>query len=261
MEVSKFICLLIFSTLSYHANGNVSTRIIGGEVAGASQFTFTAAVHVHTADSRFFCGGALTGNQYIITSGTCVYNAELFTVILGSNSLEGEDPNRETLATSTYHLHPDFNPDTLENDIAVIQLRMPVMLSGYIQPIYPSSMDYQNNTDAISLGFGQTSDSDPELSNELRYVSTVTLTNEECRLFYGNQIVDSMICASGNYNEGTCIGDNGGPLVSRVGKYHYLMGVASFISANGCESTDPSGYTRVLPYYNWLSNVTNRYGY
>ena len=96
-------------------------------------------------------------------------------MILGSNSLEGEDPNRETLATSTYHLHPDFNPDTLENDIAVIQLRMPVMLSGklyfswsifyyggsipgYIQPIYPSSMDYQNNTDAISLGFGQTSD-------------------------------------------------------------------------------------------------------
>ncbi|XP_063913522.1 brachyurin-like [Zophobas morio] len=260
MEAAKFVFLLIISSLYYYTNGKVSPRIIGGEVARASQFRFAAAIYTHTADSKFFCGGALTGNQWIITSGTCVYNAELFTIQLGSNTLEGEDSNREVLATSTYYLHPDFNPETLENDIAVIELRMAVMLNGYIQPIYATSMDHQNNTDAISLGFGQVSDSDPELSNELRYVSTVTLTNEECRLYYGNQIVDNMVCASGNYNEGTCIGDNGGPLVITNGKYFSLIGVASFISANGCESTDPSGYTRIRPYADWIHNITGRYG-
>ena len=35
-----------------------------------------------------------------------------------------------------------------------------------------------------------------------------------------------------------------------------LVGVASFVSGNGCESTDPSGYTRVYPYVGWIKNVT-----
>lgn len=36
------------------------------------------------------------------------------------------------------------------------------------------------------------------------YVSVSTINNEECRLTYGNQILNTMVCAEGNYNEGTC---------------------------------------------------------
>jgi hypothetical protein len=60
----------------------------------------------------------------------CHFSALLFTIQLGSNTLEGDDPNRIIVSTSTYYLHPDFNPDTIDNDIAVIVLRMPVMLNG-----------------------------------------------------------------------------------------------------------------------------------
>ncbi|RZC32325.1 Trypsin domain containing protein, partial [Asbolus verrucosus] len=221
-------------------------NIIGGDTARVSQFRFAAAIHVHTEDSTFFCGGSLTGNQWIITSGHCAYNATLFTIQLGSSKLTGEDPNRVIVSTSTYFLHPDFNPDSLDNDIAVIKLRMPVMLNGYIQPIYMSSSNYVNSTTVIAFGFGQTTD--PELSNELKYVTLTTIPNAECRIFYGNQITDNMICASGNYNEGTCIGDTGGGLIITNGKHNLLVGVSSFISGNGCESTDPSGYTRAYPY-------------
>jgi secreted trypsin-like serine protease len=34
------------------------------------------------------------------------------------------------------------------------------------------------------------------------------------------------------------------------------VGIASFISSNGCESTDPSGYTKIFPYVDWILNVT-----
>ncbi|KAJ3656441.1 hypothetical protein Zmor_015518 [Zophobas morio] len=149
-----FSVSFLVSALFLYAYGKSSSRIIGGEVARAGQFRFAAAIHVQTSDSKFFCGGALTGNQWIITSGYCVYNAELFTVQLGSNTLEGDDPNRVTVATSTYYLHPDFNPDTLENDIAVIELRLPVTLNEYIQPIFIASYDHVNNIPATSLGFG-----------------------------------------------------------------------------------------------------------
>jgi hypothetical protein len=36
------------------------------------------------------------------------------------------------------------------------------------------------------------------------WTNVVTLSNEECRLYYGNQIGNSTICVEGNYNEGTC---------------------------------------------------------
>jgi hypothetical protein len=42
------------------------------------------------------------------------------------------------------------------------------------------------------------------LVDDLNYVYLVTLSNEECRLAFGNQVNDNMVCVDGNYNEGTC---------------------------------------------------------
>ncbi|KAJ3656433.1 hypothetical protein Zmor_015513 [Zophobas morio] len=233
-------------------------RIIGGQVAYAGQFPFAAAVHVQTTDSKFFCGGALTGNDWVITAGHCVYNGVLFTIQLGSNHLESDDPGRVTIATSTYILHPDFNPDTIENDIGLIKFRRPVDYNIYLGPVYPPEFSLQDDASVYALGWGQTSDTDPELSNELRFLLIRTISNAECRMIYGDQITDNMVCAIGNYNEGTCIGDNGGPLVAGYGKYYALVGVASFVSANGCESLNPSGYTRTYPYLEWIQNNTRQ---
>lgn len=35
-----------------------------------------------------------------------------------------------------------------------------------------------------------------------------------------------------------------------------VIGISSFVSANGCESTYPSGYTRVYGYKDWINNIT-----
>ena len=116
---------------------------------------------------------------------------------------------------------------------------------------------------------------DVTLSDELRWVLLSAISNEECRLTYGAQITDTMVCASGNYNEGPCLvstnlgimflisviyvqGDSGGPLIHvQDGGRVEIVAVASFVSANGCESSDPSGYTRTYPYVNWIRNVTD----
>ncbi|RZC37898.1 Trypsin domain containing protein, partial [Asbolus verrucosus] len=86
------------------------------------------------------------------------------------------------------------------------------------------------------------------LSNQLNYVIVSSLSNDECKITYGNQITNTMVCIEGNYNEGACHGDTGSPLIDSYSKYAAIhVGVASFVSANGCESTDPSGYTRTYP--------------
>ena len=46
---------------------------------------------------------------------------------------------------------------------------------------------------------------DAELTDELKWVTITSLSNDECKITYGNQIKDYMLCAAGNYNEGLCI--------------------------------------------------------
>jgi hypothetical protein len=45
---------------------------------------------------------------------------------------------------------------------------------------------------------------DPGIVDELQWVYVTSLSNPECRIVYGSQITDSMVCVDGNYNEGTC---------------------------------------------------------
>ncbi|RZC38537.1 Trypsin and/or DUF1986 domain containing protein, partial [Asbolus verrucosus] len=237
----------------------IGPRIIGGNTAVAGQFPFVAAIYVTTNDGRYFCGGTLISDQWVITAGQCVDGGILFTIQLGSNSLTKDDSNRQTLASSSYVLHPDYDPSTLQNDLGLIELRIPIEFTNYILPIHSlPTEELPNFTKVAAIGWGQTSDEDAGLENDLKFVAVTSLTNMECQMTYGNQITDNMVCVEGNYNEGICAGDTGTPLV--VVKYlgnAQLAGVASFYSGNGCESTDPSGYTRIFPYINWIANVTN----
>ncbi|RZB40523.1 Trypsin domain containing protein, partial [Asbolus verrucosus] len=85
--------------------------------------------------------------------------AVLFTIRLGSNSLDSNDPNVIQLSTDSYMVHPDYNPATLENDIGLIQFRMPITFTIYVKPIdlLPSAplSDY---SPLLTMGWGQISD-------------------------------------------------------------------------------------------------------
>jgi secreted trypsin-like serine protease len=50
----------------------VGARIIGGSSARAGQFPFAAAIYKTTEHGRYFCGGALISNEWILTAGHCV---------------------------------------------------------------------------------------------------------------------------------------------------------------------------------------------
>ncbi|XP_044268049.1 brachyurin-like isoform X2 [Tribolium madens] len=231
---------------------NQNTRIIGGHTAHISQVPFVAAINVEGSGYNWFCGGALYGNQWIITAGQCVNGATLFTIRLGAISLTEPDENRVTFSTSTFFLHPEFNTETLENDIGLIKLRMPVTHTSYIKSVnYLALSKLWDNTHVYVMGWGQTSDDD------LKMALVTTLPNEECKVIFGNQIKESMVCVDGQYNEGACHGDTGSPLIllhPRGVTEH--VGISSFVSFNGCETPEPSGYTRTYLYNDWINNTT-----
>lgn len=110
--------------------------------------------------------------------------AVLFTIYLGAHYLNEDEPSRVRLATDFYILHPEYNPLTLENDIGLIQLRMPVTftskfshqelhkiiynrVAAYIKPInYLPYYHLEPNTAGImTMGWGQTSDGTDRSTN------------------------------------------------------------------------------------------------
>ncbi|XP_063914409.1 brachyurin-like [Zophobas morio] len=240
---------------NFQATRKLSPRIIGGQEANAGQFPSAAAIYVSTADGTYFCGGTLVSNQFVLTAGHCILGGIAFQVRLGSNTLNDNDPNRVTLSTSLYFIHPSFNPETLEADVGLVKFHLPVALNDYIQPVYLPTVDQADNMGNLAIGWGSVSDETPSLSNTLNYVSVTSVSNTECQLSYANPILATMVCVIGNYNEGACRGDSGSPLLTALNHHHWIVGVASFISTDGCETSDPSGYTRIFPYIDWVKTT------
>jgi secreted trypsin-like serine protease len=261
--IISFCCLSIWAKPSLIRLPRVSKggRIIGGQVASAGEFPWQVAIYKDTADGRFFCAGALITEQFILTAAQCVYEATQFTIQMGSNQLESTDSNRVTVTATNYIINERFDPTvSLAHDVAVIKLDSPITPNDYIQPIVYVNMGYlYPGAVCTAAGWGQTSDASTDLTNDLNYVEVSIIDQFECQAYYGDQLWNSMICAVGTTNQGICLGDVGGavtaPVNYWVGNYSVVVAIASWVSQNGCESTDPTGYTRVDSYYDWITNA------
>ncbi|KAJ3626463.1 hypothetical protein MTP99_016955 [Tenebrio molitor] len=264
--VLTLLCLSAVSALSFLRKlpNSKPARIVGGQVASPGQFPWQAAIYKYTADGRYFCGGSLFSEQWILTAGQCVIDATEFSIQLGSNQLDSTDNNRVVLSSTIYYVEPRFDPTvSLAHDVGMIKLPTPVTFNDYIQPVIMlvGMAPIYKGVVAETSGWGQTSDSG-DLVNDLNYVQTTIIWNSECEVYYGSQLWGSMACAEGvNYNEGFCFGDVGGALMrdAPVGNHSIQVAISSFISQNGCESLDPTVYTRTDAYHQWMLNIT-KYG-
>lgn len=67
----------------------------------------------------------MTYNYYILIS-----SAIQFSIQLGSVFLTNSDPNRLTVSALRSIVHPDYDPLTLNNDIGIIYLNLPITLNS-----------------------------------------------------------------------------------------------------------------------------------
>lgn len=160
-------------------------------------------------------------------------------------------------------MHEQYNPNTLENDVALLRLPSPAMGSD-ISPIALAPLDVGTLTGetVVASGFGRTSNNG-ESSPNLNRVDLVGISNEMCQESYGDIIVNSTLCASwiretGQMGQSTCQGDSGGPLSYNSTEGAVLVGVVSFVSSSGCDSGSPSGYARVSSFLDWINTTISQ---
>ncbi|EDW61975.1 serine protease 1 [Drosophila virilis] len=237
----------------------VQGRITNGQPAAEGQFPYQVGLSFLSGitSETYFCGGTIIGEQWVLTAAHCTDDA--VNVVLFYGSTERTSALLYQVAMSPQFVqHPDYSDRPLSNDIALINTPV-IAFSAYINKIElpPISSRYSTyaGQQAIASGWGVTSQWSNDLSDTLQYSIFEIISVDACQKFYSDVVASSkVICIATPNKKSTCSGDSGGPLVDiNSGK---LIGVTSFGSIYGCEYGEPSGFTRVTSYLDWIKDTT-----
>merc|ERR1712025_632062 len=239
-------------------------RIVGGFEAEPNQWPWQVAMFV---DNAWFCGGSLISENYVLTAAHCVDGASYYDIMAGAHNVrESSEPNRVEITSFNGWYHPQWDPNTLSNDIALIELPSPITFNDYIKPsCLPSVGDTADPNELVTAtGWGKPSDNAGGISPVLRMVEDLPIiTNAECNAVYG--IVQAgVVCIDTTGGKGTCNGDSGGPLNMKfdvkdgaAGQKWKQIGVVSFGASAGCEVGYPAGFSRTEYYRDWICSETD----
>ncbi|XP_029363540.1 transmembrane protease serine 9-like [Echeneis naucrates] len=189
------------------------------------------------------------------------------TVFLGRQSQQQPNSNEVSREVTLTIIHPNYNPRTSDNDIALLRLNSAVTFTNFIRPVClaASNSTFFNGTDSWVTGWGNIGSGVPlPFPQSLMEVEVPVVGNRQCNCLYGvGTITDNMICAgllAGGRD--SCQGDSGGPMVSKQGSVWVQSGIVSF--GVGCaEPNFPGVYARVSQYQSWISSIitTNQPGF
>ncbi|XP_055532603.1 collagenase-like [Wyeomyia smithii] len=232
------------------------SRIINGKDAELGQFPYQAKLIIDMPEGRALCGGSLLSDEWILTAGHCVEKARSFEVTLGAVDFKDQGNDGRTVLNATeYTRHPDYDGDTISNDVALIKLPEKVQFSDRIKPVaLPTGHDSYDRRMAVVSGWGKQRDVMGGAARRLQYATLKVIKNNECRLLYGPAVQSTTLCCRGENRQSTCNGDSGGPLVLEDDKK--LIGVVSFGHAIGCEKMLPVAFARVTEYTEWIQETT-----
>ena len=250
--------LLLFATMAgLEAQAPSSLRggqrdlIISGDAVGPDRHPYFALMN-----DNGLCGAVLIASKFVLTAAHCVGSDDDFEIGISERLSTLFSGNSDSGGTeypwTRLVVHPDYNPMTVDSDIAIYELadELPV---GSLPPIRlgrePVTRD---GTDMTVIGFGDT-DPGPASSIPTKLLETTIdyVNTEECEDLMGDTITDGMLCGF-RRGEDSCQGDSGGPLFLKGDTIEQdsLIGLVSW--GYECAGDTPGVYTRISNYYDWI---------
>merc|ERR1712088_691632 len=228
--------------------GAANGRIVGGQETEEHEYPWQVGL-VSRNGRTPWCGGTLISSTHVLTAAHCTQSdASSIRVILGEHNIADNDFNRVDVAEIINH--PNYNPQTTDNDYAILRLANPVTFTNEVSPAcLPADL---SNTFAGVLatvtGWGTLSSGGSQ-PTVLQEVDVTVTTNTECNNAYGS-ITANMVCAADSGKD-SCQGDSGGPMIASENGRQALIGVVSW--GRGCAFEGfPGVYARVTEKMDWI---------
>lgn len=240
----------------------VQPFIVGGEDVPEGERSYQVMLLGGTDERpEYLCSGALINAMWVLTAAHCVdrRTPDTYRVRLGSSNLENYAVSIPLLSQI---IHPEWDRENLHNDIALLRLASPAPES--IQPVELAPawlMEEATSPGALVTfsGWGRV-ESNGLLASQLQAVELPVVSNEDCDQAYGMEIQDSMFCAG--FREGgmgACNGDSGSPVTVNYYGQDFAVGIASFISDQGCGAAESyTGSTRAVSFTEWIQQYLTR---
>ncbi|XP_046584850.1 trypsin-like [Haliotis rubra] len=237
-------------------------RIVGGEIATPHSFPWMAALENRGV---LHCGGSLlkgsSDRWFVLTAAHCLHGTSEsdWKVRLGVHDLSKTESSSESIDVKTAMIHPQYNTQTLEYDIALIELSSAPQLSRPEINIGCVSGDVAKAGEVCYVaGWGLTS-SGGDQSDVLQLIEKPVLSQSQCRDIFGSNTFYevSMICAG--FIEGgkdSCTSDSGGPLMCYRNNRIEIIGIVSW--GIGCgEPNAPGVYASASGGKQWIEANIN----
>lgn len=246
-----------------------SLRVVGGDIADPNAWPWQVSIFGGT-DRKYFCGGSIINEKWILTAGHCIGGRESPDDILiraGQPRRDTYSPYLQEFHPAELYLHKEYNPHTVDNDIALIRLQETIRFNDHVRPIClpKTNKRLPVGTRCTVIGWGKQGDSAVDYERQIRQVNLEVTDWKKCKYAIEHaeiqvpyQLTDHMFCAGGGLGHDSCSGDSGGPFLCNLDKSKDTWFVAGIVSWGvACAYPNvPGVYTNVPGYLDWIRNTT-----
>ncbi|CAM1504991.1 Fc.00g106280.m01.CDS01 [Cosmosporella sp. VM-42] len=230
------------------------SQIVGGTTAAAGEFPYIVSL---SHSGSHFCGGVLLNANTVLTAGHCSVDYSASSVKVRAGSLTWASGGTQ-VGVSKIVVHPSYNADTVDNDIALWHLSTPIATSSTIgyATLPAQGSDPAASATVTVAGWGLLTENGSTLPSTLRKVSVPVVSRATCRAEYGTSaITNNMFCAGlAAGGKDSCSGDSGGPIIDA--STGVLVGTVSW--GYGCAEAGYAGvYSRIGNYVTYIN--TNKW--
>eukprot|EP00095_Tigriopus_kingsejongensis_P008115 maker-scaffold184_size276635-snap-gene-1.34 protein:Tk08115 transcript:maker-scaffold184_size276635-snap-gene-1.34-mRNA-1 annotation:"uncharacterized protein LOC641564 precursor" len=209
MECGLIHKKIVYKTTDSQSNDGLSRdsfstlKIVGGEEVEVNEYPWQAAIEpLQSATWTFrpFCGGTLLNEDWIISAAHCFKgrSSSGIQVALGEHDVTNMTESRRVVRrVDEILIHPDYDPESNDNDMALLRLEKSVSFSSYthIRPVCFPLAKPDPGSEVIVSGWGKTDALATQTSDILREATLKMVSKSECEELLQQPLTSSMMCA------------------------------------------------------------------